>query len=417
MLEQSFSSYFLGKGVNSLVLEETEGINKHLTHLEELILTRQKQGLDSVLVFVDELLKVFSGNVDSKIFTTVKYDGAPAVIAGYNPENNKFFVATKSIAAKTPKVNYTEQDIETNHGQAPGLVEKLKLCLRYLPNVIKQGIYQGDLMFDKTTLKVIDIEGEKLVTFKPNTITYAVPADSDLGKRVLNSQLGIIFHTKYTGSSLTQLSKSPDVNVSEFNQTPEVFVDDAKFKDMSGTVTLTEDEETIVKNNIEQIKNASTNMDWLGLPGTFYMLANTFINSLIRSGSFVTDPDKTYDDFITWYDSRIGKEIEKLKSETGKQKRIESKNKAIEFFNTNKQTIVNIFFVTQKIEEIKRIFISKYNTAIKTKQFITQPDGSLKVTAPEGYVAVDHEGNMVKLVDRLEFSKANFAISKGDKFK
>jgi len=414
MLEESFSSYY-SKSVDSLVLEETEGINKHLTHLEELILTHQKQGIDTALAFVDELLKVFTGNVESKMFTTVKYDGAPAIFAGYNPENNKFFVATKSIAAKTPKVNYTDQDIELNHGQAPGLVEKLKLALCYLPTVIKQGIYQGDLMFDKSSLKRVDINGEKLIIFRPNTITYAVPADSSLAKRILNSQLGVIFHTKYSGPSLTQLSKSPDVNVTEFNQTPEVFVDDAKFKDMSGTVTLTEDEETIIKNNVEQIKSA--NVDWIKFPGTFYILVNTFINSLIRDGKFVTDPKKTYDEFIIWYSNRLDKEIEKLKSEAGKLKKVEAKNKTIEFFNTNKQSILNIFFVTQKIEEIKKIFINKYNTAIKTKQFIKQPDGTLKVTAPEGYVAVDHEGNMIKLVDRLEFSKANFAISREEKFK
>jgi Family of unknown function (DUF6267) len=276
-------------------------------------------------------------------------------------------------------------------------------------------MYQGDLMFDRSMLKSIDMEGEKLITFRPNTITYAVPANSSLAKRILNSQLGVVFHTKYSGPSLTQLSKSPDVNVTEFNQTTEVFVDDAKFKDMSGTVTLTEVEETIIKNNIEQIKNA--NIGWIKLHDTFYSLTNTFINTLIRDGRFVTDPNKTYDEFITWYSDRLNKEIEKLKSETGKLKKVEAKNKTIEFFNANKQSIVNIFFVTQKIEEIKKIFINKYNTAIKTRQFISQPDGTLKVTAPEGYVAVDHEGNMIKLVDRLEFSKANFAISKEEKFK
>ena len=79
--------------------------------------------------------------------------------------------------------------------------------------------------------------------------------------------------------------------------------------------------------------------------------------------------------------------------------------------------VINIFNLTRKIEQAKKIFITKYNSVIKTKQFITQPDGTLKVTAPEGYVAVDHLGNMIKLVDRLEFSKANFAVSKEQKFK
>jgi len=44
-------------------------------------------------------------------------------------------------------------------------------------------------------------------------------------------------------------------------------------------------------------------------------------------------------------------------------------------------------------------------------------NGDLVVTDPEGYVAIDTTGNAVKFVDRLEFSRANFAIDKDSKFK
>lgn len=417
MLVEAFNKFFSDRQKSSVVVEGSEGIVKHLTHLEELILTRKEQGLDTALFFIGELMDEFSGNSTGKIFTTVKYDGAPAVIAGYNPENGKFFVSTKGIANVTPKVNYTEQDIINNHGNAPGLVEKLKLGLKYLPNVITQGIYQGDFMFDHSDIKTIDFDGEQLYTFKPNTITYAVPVDSSLGRKLFSSKIGIVFHTKYSGDALTNLTKSSDVNVSEFTPSADVWFDDAKFKDISGVVTFTKEESDYVSNLIEEVKAKGDKINWEALPDVFYTLVNTYINTLIREGRFVEDPNQSFDGFKEWFDKRITAEIDKLKTESGKEKKIQAKNEIIGNFNANKETILNIFDVTKEINDIKKMFINKYNSAIRTKQFISEPDGSLKVTAPEGYVAVDHLGNMVKLVDRLEFSKANFAVSKGDKFK
>lgn len=417
MIEQAFNSFYKENVSKYLFLEQQEGIIKHLTHLEELILTRQKEGLDVAVEFIKALTETFNGNADSGVFTTVKYDGAPAIICGFDPENNKFFVSTKSIAAKTPKINYTVQDIQQNYGQAPGLAEKMRLALIYLPKVIKSNVYQCDFMFDKATLQQIDFQSEKLITFKPNTITYAVEADSELGKKIQTAQIGVVFHTRYTGPSLQQLSKSADVNVSEFGQSPDVWFDDAKFKDVSGTVTLTDDEKRSVVETLNSISKIAGITDWTALPNNFYVLANTYINTLIRQGKFVEDPEETFNGFIEWYNSRMDKEIEKLKSEAGKQKKIEGKNKAIEYLNTNKMSIINIFNLTKKLADLKKLFFSKYSSAIKTKQFLTQPDGTLKVTPGEGFVAVDKSGNMVKLVDRLEFSRANFAISKEEKFK
>jgi len=417
MIDQAFSSFYQESINRYIVLEQQEGIIKHLTHLEELILTNQKQGLDMAIEFIKALTESFNGNADSGVFTTVKYDGAPAIICGYNPENNKFFVATKSLGAKTPKVTYTLHDIQTNYGQAPGLAEKMKLALLYLPKVIKSNVYQGDFMFDKATLREIEFQGEKLISFKPNTVTYAVEANSELGKKIQSAQIGIVFHTRYTGSSLQQLTKSADVNVSEFNQTPEVWFDDAKFKDMSGTVTLTDDEKRNIAETLNLIQKAGGVTDWLALPNEFYVLANTFINTLIRQGKFVDDPEETFDNFLVWYEGKMSKEVEKLKSESGKLRKTEAIKKAVQLFNTNKMSVVNIFNITKKLADLKKIFFNKYSTAIKTKQFLAQPDGTLKVTPGEGFVAVDKSGNMVKLVDRLEFSRANFAVSKEEKFK
>ena len=415
MLEVAFNNFYKTSSPR-LVLEAEGGIIKHLTHLEELILTRKKEGVDTAISFIGELLKTFESNTQSRVFTTVKYDGAPAIICGINPENKQFFVATKSVAAANPKINYTEQDVERNHGDKPGLADKLKLALRYLPNVIKSNVYQGDFMFDKSTLYPIEHEGEELIAFKPNTIVYAVPKNSELGKKVLNSEIGIVFHTRYTGESLQNLSKQSDVNVTEFNIPSNVFVDDAKFKDVSGTATFTAEESKHINEITEAVKAASNTVKWDSIPDSVYTSLNVFINSLIRDNRFVTDPETSYNEFINWLSTRAEKEINALKTPAGQDKKRTAFNTLKQQIETSKLSIINLFNLTSKLEQIKKIFIQKYNSAINTKQFIVQPDGTLKVTAPEGYVAVDDTGNMVKLVDRLEFSRANFAVDKDKKF-
>jgi hypothetical protein len=417
MLDEGFNVFYNKRPFEKLLLEDSTGIIKHLTHLEEYILTKKAEGLNIAVNFLDELYKSFKGHGTSAGYTTVKYDGAPAIIAGYNPENNRFFVSTKSVANVNPKINYTVQDVDINHGNIPDLAKKLKFALQYLPYVLKSGLYQGDFMFDKDSRQFTEVEGVKYVTFKPNTIVYAVPVDTELGKKVINAKIGIIFHTKYTGPNLASLTKSSDVNFSEFTVTPDVWVDDAKFKDLTGIATFTAEEDNAIQDLRSQVLKSSKAINWDMIPEDFYPLANTYVNTLIREGKFVEDPTSTYDTFIEWYKARTEKGIEKLKTLSGRTKATDNLNTSLSLFGKSKLYIVSVFNLTKMLEQMKMIFIRKYNQAITTKQFLTQPDGSLKVTNPEGYVAVDRVGNMIKLVDRLEFSRANFALSKGEKFK
>ena len=337
---------------------------------------------------------------------------SPACIVGINPENNQFFVSTKSIGNVNPKINYNELDVDRNHGHAPGLAKKLKLALKYLPAVIKGGVYQGDFLFDREDLKQQNIDGEDLITFKPNTITYAVPQHSPLGQRVLGSKIGIIFHTKYSGSTLQDLKKSSDVNVTEFNMTSDAFVDDAKFKDVSGVVSFTGAESKKVEALLKTAESTGRKIKWSNIPEEMYGYLNVFINSLIRQGRFVEDPHEEYDNFIHWVMAKGQKAIEGMKTEKGRLKKQEGLDTLMTNVENARISMLNIFILSKKLEQAKKMFIGKYNSAIKTKQFITDEEGNLKVTAPEGYVAVDHLGNMVKFVDRLEFSKANLTLPK-----
>ena len=400
----------MGTQQESLIAEGKA--NTHLTHLEELVLTQGPRGYRMARAFLLELLETLKGNSKSHVQTSVKWDGAPAIFAGINPENGQFFVGTKSIFNKVPKINYTPQDIIDNHGHAPGLVDKLTKALKYLPSLGINKILQGDFMFDDGMLDIIDIDGEPHYRFKPNTIVYAVPVDSDLGREVGKSKFGIVFHTTY--DSLDS-GASFGADVSGLNRVPGIWFDDAFFTDDTGTVTLTENEESRVISLVEQADAVNEKINYHDLP-----LAdlNMYINSEIRIGEFLEDPTKSFKEFLKWYSIRLEKKVDSLKTEKFKIRAFEKGEEELQSFENNKEDILNLLYVSRLLFEAKNIFINKYNNAVyKTKHFVDDGSGDLMATNPEGYVAVDHAGNGVKFVDRLEFSRANFLVDKSAKFK
>ena len=387
--------------MSSRLLTEAKA-NTHLTHLEELVLTQGERGYDIARGFLSDLLSHLQGKSKRKVNTSVKWDGAPAIFAGKHPETGKFFVGTKSIFNKEPKINYTDADVEMNHGHAPGLADKLKKALKYLPKLGIKGILQGDFMFDSSSLQPMMEDGVKYLTFKPNTIRYAVEADSEFGKEIGNSVFGIVFHTGYA-----DLNSPPQYNISvkNLNKVPGVWVDDAVFTDTTGTVTLDVDEAKQIKDMIKTADKIKVN--YKDLPSD---LLNIYTNSEIQRGKFLEDAEASFRGFLDWFSNRKDKQVDKLKSQAGKQRATEAFNKKLAEIKAQENDIVNLFKVSRLLSQAKQIFVNKYNNAVyNTKHFLDNEDGTLKVTAPEGYVAVSRAGDAVKLVDRLEFSRANFS--------
>ena len=425
----------------SLIVEAKA--NTHLTHLEELVLT---QGFDGYLLaraFLMELLETLKGNSKSKVSTSVKWDGAPAIFAGINPDNGKFFVGTKSVQnKKDPLINYTVEDIIKNHSKAKkdgdgnyerdeegnvdhgGLVDKLLRALEELPKLGIKNILQGDFMFDDTMLSTVNIDGEPHYQFTPNTITYTVPVDSKLGREIGRSRFGIVFHTTYGG--VDEMGRPTDVSygadVSNLNRPPGIWFDDAFFDDDTGTVTLTTDEESAVRTLIKQADAVNNKITYSDLPSAFL---NIYINSEIRKGQFLENPKESYEGFVNWYAEHATKsitpeELAKLATDKGRESRITRVNnklkQTLDSFESKKGDILNLFKVSRLLFEAKNIFIAKYNNAVyNTRHFLDDGSGDLVATNPEGYVAVDVHGNGVKFVDRLEFSRANFLMDKGFK--
>ena len=267
-------------------------------------------------------------------------------------------------------------------------------------------------MFTSNSVETVDIGGVSHYTFEPNTIKYAVEANSEIGKQIIAAKLGIIWHTSY--SDLSGGGMKFGVDISGLSKSKDVWFDDAYFKDDTG-ILLSAEEEKLV---LEKIKKAdSLNVDYDALPDEISSrvktnLLNTYLNSEVRRGEFINDPNKSFEMFKNWYQQKVNKSIEKVKRPESKEKKKQAGEEKIKEFESKKDIVLKLFRVSKLLSEAKAIFITKYDKAVATKHFIDNGDGTLRVTKAEGFVAVDHTENGIKLVDRLEFSKNNFNAGK-----
>ena len=397
-----------------------EAKNTHMEHLEDEIINNGVSGANTAIEFLNSLNDMLAGG-KSKTNITVKWDGAPAIFAGINPENGKFFVAIKGLFNKTPKINYTNADISANHGSG-GPSDKIKLALKYLPELgITDGVYQGDIMFSKGDLKKQTIDGQSMLTFGPNTITYAVPEDSDLASQMRKAHLGVVWHTKYTGNSIDSLSASFGVSASDFKKTKNVWFDDA-YLNTANAATFTSSETKKLEGKINQIKGAVSKAGkFLNLlaketaDNSKHGLApfmKIFFNTKIRAGAKIADTKKLVKEFETYYMDRMTKEIDSKKSDKGKKVYQDIQKESKKTLKKFKDEMYFTMATYLGILDAKEMVIRKLETIKGIGTFLKTPDG-FKVTAPEGFVAIDaKDGSAVKLVDRLEFSHANFTIEK-----
>ena len=273
--------------------ESKENKNVHLEHLEEEPLNRGVAGARDAINFLRSLRDMLAGHTDTKVNVTTKWDGAPAVFCGINPENNKFFVGTKGVFAKNAKLNYTDKDIDANH-PAEGLNKKLKVALRYLPKLGIKGVLQGDMMFTKGDLKNETIDGADYITFQPNTIVYAVPSDSKLAQMMLSAQVGIVFHTSYTGKTFSDMKASFNIDINRLASTKDVWFRDAYFVDASGTATFTEQETKNINYILSDLGNLFRGinpvvLNRIGSSETILTQIKAFNNSKVRAGQVITD--------------------------------------------------------------------------------------------------------------------------------
>ena len=387
----------------------TEGKNTHLTHAADLVFegyVRTNMAVD----FIESVVGMLEGHSKSKLNVTRKWDGAPALFVGINPENDKFFVGTKSVFNKgTPKINYTNADIARNHGG--GLADKLKVALKELKSVVVGGIYQGDMLFTKSDLEKKNIDGESFVTFTPNTITYAIPSDSDMAKKISKSSMGIAFHTKYTGKDMASMKASFNVTKNSFKTNSKVLVEDATYFDQSGRASFTAAEMKSVTKEVakaRQLTDANKRgLDWLAGENKIVALLNIYANSTVKAG----DLTLRYTDFVAMIKERYEEDAAKLKREANQKNKIAQGKQLISIIQRNKKSMDGIFKLHSVLNKATLLLINKLEGIKSYKTFLKRADG-FEVTGEEGFVASDHLGNVIKLVDRLQFSRANMTIAK-----
>jgi|14BtaG_2_1085337.scaffolds.fasta_scaffold07180_5 hypothetical protein len=391
-----------------LIEENAKG---HLTHLEELLLTRGEQGYDQARTYILDLLGKLQGKHKRKIKMSVKWDGAPFIMAGKHPQNGQHFVATKSAFNKEPLLNFTETDIINNHGDKPELANKLKKALKFTKQMGIKGLIGGDIMYTSPSeIGNAVYDDEEFISFQPNTTVYAVDKDSELAKEISNSVMGVVWHSAY--SEIDDSTKRALSN-SEFKQlkkVPGVWMDDAEFTDSTGKVDIDKDEAKQVKN---LIKTADSIKVKFGPLTKFLPLLNIYLNTEIRKGAFIEDPEGSFKNFYQWLSNRNETAIKKLVA----KKRIEEKTNAskeqLAELKSLKGDMINLLKKSKLLQQAKQIFINKYNNAVyNTRHFFDNGDGTLRPSNPEGYVAINNDGDLVKFVDRLEFSRANFGSGK-----
>ena len=303
----SFKNYI--KIINEEYMFLAEAKNLHMEHLEDEIFNNGLEGAKSALKFMDGLLGMLKGDADRAVDITVKFDGAPAIFAGIDPDDGQFFVGTKGVFNANPKLVKNEADI--NLYFTGGLAEKVRIAFSELKDVGISGVLQGDIMFTKSDLSETTIDGEQYIIFQPNTIVYAVPLKSELAQKIKQANIGIVFHTTYKGATLADMDANFGANIESFRQKPSLWVSNADYDDMSGTIAFTADESSQAQklfldceSSLEKIDNREFDLimaaQSLVPSSAIGAKIKTYINTLIRGGTFIEDAERVAMSYLTY---------------------------------------------------------------------------------------------------------------------
>ena len=388
----------------------TEQKNTHMTHIEDRVIYGGVNGTRQAILALRSLRDMLSGVHEGSV--SVKWDGAPAIFAGIDPSDGRFFVAKKGIFNKDPKVYKTDADIDAD--TAGDLNTKLKLALKYLPELGIKGVIQGDFLFGPGDVKSKKIKGESYVTFHPNTIVYAVPANTEMAKEIKSSRIGIVWHTTYTGNSFETMKASYGVDISKFKKSGNVWSQDAMLRDMTNLTMSKKDTEEVNEylSQAGRIFNqiSGTTLRQLENNSGLAQTIETFNNSYVRRGEVVTNTTRHAQNLIKWIKDRYQKEIDKRSTAAGKATQAKARDEILSFFSpANKASLVKMFELQKVIILAKLKLINILDKVNRVDTFLKTKNG-FRTTGQEGYVAIDKlGGDAVKIVDRMEFSFANFS--------
>ena len=388
----------------------TEQKNTHMTHIEDKVLYGGVNGTRQAILALRSLRDMLKGTHDGTV--SVKWDGAPAIFCGIDPRDKRFFVAKKGIFNKDPKVYKTDSDIDDD--TTGDLNTKLKLCLKYLPELGIKGVVQGDLLFTSGDVKTKKIEGDSYVTFHPNTIMYAIPAGTPAAAVVKKAKVGIVWHTAYTGSTFETMKASYGVNVSKFKNSANVWSQDAMLRDMTNLTMSAKDTDEVngYLSEAGKIFNriSGSTLRQLEANQELARMIETYNNSFVRKGEIIKNTQTHVTGLIRHINDKFEKVAATRKTDAGKQAQYKKRDELLKFFSTDNKNNLKLMFDLQKYIVLAKLkLINILNRLSKVKHFVKTSTG-YKTTGPEGYVAIDKlGGDAVKIVDRMEFSYNNFS--------
>lgn len=369
--------------------------NLHLDHVDETLFI----GGDAAASDALDLL-------ESPYFITQKFDGAPSIFCGTDPADGRFFVGTKSVFNKSPKLYKESWDIIENEpaGKATKLIEALKWLSQL--NIPSDTVLQGDLLWTPGDHIYETYEGNRYVTVHPNTLVYGWLAESDAGKAVRNAELGIVFHTTYRGQhDLQNYSATFGANVDNLRQMSEVWVRDARY---NADFTLSESDHTrldIARGLIGSFDRIVANESTISsqMIGTSI---KTYVNDFIRNGRRLKE--MSVHDYRQFVAERYVTSTNKMVSENA----ISRKKLQCRVFNeqvsVDREAYENAFEFVYLVQQIKNRILDELN-ANNDQVIFAKTALGLQEADTEGYVFVGHDGNGVKVVDRQEFSHYNFS--------
>jgi len=388
----------------------TEQKNTHMTHIEDKVLYGGVNGTREAIMALRSLRDMLGGQHDGNV--SVKWDGAPAIFAGTDPRDGRFFVAKKGIFNKSPKVYKTDDDIDAD--TSGDLNAKLKLALQYLPELGIKDVIQGDFLYGPGDVTNQKIKGSSYVTFHPNTIVYAVPADTEMAKEINAAKIGIVWHTTYKGKTFESMKASYGVDVSKLRKSKNVWSQDAMLRDLTNMTMSKKDTEEVnaYLSQAGRIFNQISGTTLRQLEGNraLAQTIETYNNTFVRKGQVIQNTRSHVAGLIRYIKTKYQKEIDSRKTTAGKAVQQKKLQELMKFFsNENKKSLESMFELQKAIVMAKLKLINILNKLSKVKTFLKTNKG-YKVTGEEGYVAIDKlGGDAVKIVDRMEFSYANFS--------
>ena len=403
-------------------LTEDATKNLHLEHLEDLVFFYGIDGVRAGINFIRSIRDMLAGVANKKVDLHVKWDGAPAIFAGTDPEDGKFFVGTKGVFAKNAKLVKSNSDIK-KYGYSGGLADKLQIALKELPKLGINGVIQGDMMFTKDDLDTKKIDGENYITFQPNTIVYAVPTTSELAKRINAAKIGVVWHTTYTGDTLPEMSASIGVNIDGLRKPKSVWYDNANYHDVSGNILFTPKEVKELDRHLSKAGKAFRNIKsndlklFLRYKDMIPSVAvgsslKTFNNTKVRAGESIKNPRAHAIEYGKYFESWWDTHIASLKTQKSKDAKEKIKKEHMKVIRKVKTTLIALVEYQTHVVNAKNTIVAKLGSGANQYRTFVKTTTGYRVTGDEGFVAVDHLGKTIKLVDRLEFSHQNFTAIK-----